>query len=407
MKKFFFKEKISNLWINFGIIIFSTIAFLFLLEVGARSLSLFQKEKNNSLRTKNEWDMMSIAFEDLPNSLAYKGEESWSYSFVKDFKEKTIQYEWGFHYEPFSLWKHRPFETNFLKYKKNGYRNTINAKLNSECFSSEKIYFYGGSAIAGDGLLRDQDLIPSIVSSQLSFKGKCAEIKNWAQSGFNSGNEFTLFLNQIIKGNIPDIAIFYDGFNDAIHKGLFNKPHMAYDIYNNVWTNYRKQLTTRIAEAIIRKSYFATNVRNIIYKNSNNINQEVPSTTSMIKERSKQAAINYLVKSQNLREICEKFNIKCFFILQPTLYDKTKISTEEKEILNKTHFDYKIALNQFNTVIKTHNKNEGELRNFFIIDMTNVFNKTKISLFRDIVHVSNNGNKIIGKEIANLIKNEL
>ncbi len=392
---------------NFGIAMFSTIAFLFLLEVGARSLSLLKKENNNSLRTKNNWNLIAIPPEEKPNSLAYQGEESWSYSFIKELKEKTNKSEFGLRYEPFSLWKHRPFETNFLKYKKNGYRNTINPKLNEKCFSSEKIYFYGGSTIAGDGLLRDQDLIPSIVSSQLALNGKCAEIKNWAQSGFNSGNEFTLFLNQLINGNIPDIAIFYDGFNDAIHKGLFNKPHMAYDVYKNVWINSKKRLHTRIAEAFIRRSYFATNVKNILYRNSNNNNLEEQSTTPIIKERSKRAAINYLVKSQNLKEICEKFNIKCLFILQPTLYNKTTISIEEKEILNKTDLDFKIALNQFYSVIKTNNKKEGKLRDFFVIDMTNVFDETKISLYTDIVHLAPNGNRIIGKEIANLIKNQL
>ena len=74
-----------------------------------------------------------------------------------------------------------------------------------------------------------------------------------------------------------------------------------------------------------------------------------------------------MVKSQNLKEICEKFNIKCLFILQPTLYNKTKISIEEKEILNKTDLDFKIALNQFYSVIKTHNKKEGKLKIFLLL----------------------------------------
>ena len=39
--------------------------------------------------------------------------------------------------------------------------------------------------------------------------------------------------------------------------------------------------------------------------------------------------------------------------------------------------------------------------------MTNVFDKTKISLYTDIVHLAPNGNRIIGREIANLIKNQL
>ena len=89
--------------------------------------------------------MIAIPPEEKPNSLAYQGEESWSYSFIKELKEKTNKSEFGLRYEPFSLWKHRPFETNFLKYQKNGYRNTINAKLNENVFLLKRFIFMEGA----------------------------------------------------------------------------------------------------------------------------------------------------------------------------------------------------------------------------------------------------------------------
>ena len=398
-KKNYFLKKVSETWSNFGIITLSTFIFLTFLEIGARTISVFSEEKNTP-KIELNWDLISIKGEDRPYSLAYKGEESWTKLYVKEIAQNPSG---GLVYEPFSLWKSKPYKTKYKNYNSDGYRNTINKTLNDSC-TPKKIYFYGGSTTAGDGLLRDQDTIPSIVSSNINKKGVCTKVYNYAQSGFNSGNEFTLFTNQIIDGNIPKIAVFYDGINDTVQKGLFNKPHMAYDIYKNA--HNISSLRVRLVEAFLRRSYLASYLTKGYLRGEETPKTDLFSDLEVIR-RSQNAAKDHIKKSSNLNNICNSFKIKCIFILQSSIFDRGNPSYEEKDLLtriNKYMPKLKLSLNEFNKTIKEFNKKQNQY-SFSIVDMTSVLDISNTSFFIDHAHVSPRGNQIIGREIAELILN--
>jgi len=61
----------------------------------------------------------------------------------------------------------------------------------------------------------DDDTIASALTRALAQAGVGARITNFGQFGYVSTQDTILFFEQLRGGQIPDIAIFYDGFNDT------------------------------------------------------------------------------------------------------------------------------------------------------------------------------------------------
>ena len=66
----------------------------------------------------------------------------------------------------------------------------------------------------GEGA-RDGYTIASWLQRFLDQTPYHTQITNFGQEGYVSTQEMIVLFEQLQKGNIPDIVIFYDGFNDA------------------------------------------------------------------------------------------------------------------------------------------------------------------------------------------------
>ena len=96
-------------------------------------------------------------------------------------------------YSPFKVYK---FSGNL----KSKYINVVNGERisfianNSNCKNYKQINIYGGSAVHGDGWLRDQDLLNHQIGKLLEEDGyDCFKFYNRGQSGYNSKQNFIKF----------------------------------------------------------------------------------------------------------------------------------------------------------------------------------------------------------------------
>ena len=118
------------------------------------------------------------------------------------------------------------YEGEYVNVNKDRLRKTVALADFDDPVGELTIHFYGGSALWGYGA-RDEYTIPSLIS-QIMHDNHRYNINaiNFADIGYNSLQDKTIFDIQLLKGNIPDIAIFYQGYND-ISLGSIKKSYIG------------------------------------------------------------------------------------------------------------------------------------------------------------------------------------
>jgi hypothetical protein len=77
------------------------------------------------------------------------------------------------------------------------------------------VWFFGGSAMFGFDLQRDLHTIPSEVVRLAEQDGIYVQARNYGAPGFVNFQESVLLAELVTGGQQPELAVFYDGINDA------------------------------------------------------------------------------------------------------------------------------------------------------------------------------------------------
>ena len=114
-------------------------------------------------------------------------------------------------YHPYVLWRSAPFHGNLINVDKEGWRVTPDNRCGGECY---QVFLFGGSAMWGWGA-PDSRTIPAFLQSELArMTTQPICVRNFAQNAFVSTQSLIEFTLQLQRGNVPNLAIFYDGIND-------------------------------------------------------------------------------------------------------------------------------------------------------------------------------------------------
>jgi lysophospholipase L1-like esterase len=114
-------------------------------------------------------------------------------------------------WSPYTYWTLEPFAGEYINVNELGLRATTN--FVESAVDAPDIFVFGGSTAWGEGA-RDAYTIPSHLAQLLHDEGTAARVMNYAQTGYVSMQDMLMLQNQLLLGNAPDIAIFYQGFND-------------------------------------------------------------------------------------------------------------------------------------------------------------------------------------------------
>ncbi|MCK5132971.1 MAG: hypothetical protein KAR40_12560 [Candidatus Sabulitectum sp.] len=128
-------------------------------------------------------------------------------------------------FAPYVMWRSNPACSNYsCSIDDSGYR--VTPGISSSC-DAYQIFLLGGSAMWGTGV-SDQETIAGHLQTILNRQAYCpVKISNLAQPAFSSTQELIELILQLRNGNVPDMVIFYDGFNE-------------------VWTAYESGLAGRL-----------------------------------------------------------------------------------------------------------------------------------------------------------------
>lgn len=352
---------------------------------------------------------LGIPYLERGNSMAYKG-EAWVEDWYAERRKVDATGACGLRYVPFFLWSTEPCQSKYLNYGEDGFRVTDNV-ARGDATRSIRIFVFGGSTVAGDGLLRDADTIPSALARELSmqFPNVSFSVKNYGASGFNQDNSVVLLTTLLRRGEIPEVVVFYDGNNDVIGQIAADLPHMNYSAFQQIFNPPPPDtLPARIAKAIVARSHL---VRwgLFLFKRGDVTTPELTYDPKVIADRAQRRATAMVGNYDFVQHLGKVYGFSVVAVLQPSLYTLARPSEEEKQVLaqNRRHADYvEITINAGYAALRQAVLNHGAVSEVFT-DITNAFDEKDGAVYVDHIHVSPRGNRIVGRRLADLVSDRL
>jgi len=211
-------RRLIPLYKGAALLLLNTVVLLIALELASAGLIQFvgpgSSPGNANLRYR----------ESLENVSFYAG-RTWAEAFWKE--HWAVEREQI--YQPWVLWHIAPHSGSFVNVDASGIRVTPGAACAE---GAVRIFVFGGSAVWGFGA-PDDGTIPAHMQKALTESGQHACVMNYGQNGFVSTQDVLELQRAIVAGNTPDIAVFYNGYND-ISAAALNGQANAHLYYSRI-----------------------------------------------------------------------------------------------------------------------------------------------------------------------------
>ena len=262
--------------------------------------------------------------------------------------------------------------------------------------NARKVFILGGSAVFGT-TNRDSETVPAYLGRSL---GPEFRVFNLGEGGFNSVQELNRLMRVLALGNIPNIVIFYDGFND-VWNGVVQAPvirgHMYLDYFQ---------------DSLFEGNMFLGPLKKTnLYHLSKWVQARIlprPKEEDRAADFKASRVVDLWLENMRMaKAICDQYGIQSYFIWQPSLYlGHTQLHEKERAWFNAYGKEdmaiqkglseaYKYAADRFARL--DHSKYPK------VYDFTGIFDQETEAIYTDFVHVTPKGNEIIARNIALII----
>jgi len=163
-------------------------------------LKLGGNPEENVITRKYGKDTVQIVYPDMSkNDVNQMLDETWSNNLI---------------YEPFTQFRHAPFNGKFVNVDKAGYRHSINQGAWPPESENYNIFIFGGSTTFGSGVADDKTIASQLQQYLVNKTEQNVKVYNFGRGYYYSSQEQILFLRLLQAGHKPDLALFIDGLND-------------------------------------------------------------------------------------------------------------------------------------------------------------------------------------------------
>ena len=282
---------------------------------------------------------------------------------------------------PLSYWAVEPIAGEFINVSQQGLRRTISSGADMD---SPLVFFFGGSAIWGEGA-RDAYTIPSQVAQLLLANAATARVQNYGQTGYVSAQDLVLFQSQLAQGNIPRLAVFYQGFNDVLSAQLQDMSGLPY--------HELQRASDAEAGRLLRQGQpilLPPNVR------PDKLNWSLVATAGA---RADDIVDRWLANRRLIRAAGSEFGVDVIFIWQPTVFSKSPLTAFESGVLAENDREMPGFSDLYRDV--NHLLRERMLAEAWddVVLLTDIFNDASDDIFVDNVHIHELGNREVAEAI--------
>jgi hypothetical protein len=140
------------------------------------------------------------------NALHPYADSTWWPDFVAE--RAAVRGRW----QPYAYSRMEASDGRFIQVDGSGLRITP-LPVAEEDLPALRVFFFGGSTTFGFAD-RGENTRPAVVARRLHAAGFRPDVTNFGQLGYVSSQELVTLIFELRAGNVPDVVVFWDGFND-------------------------------------------------------------------------------------------------------------------------------------------------------------------------------------------------
>jgi lysophospholipase L1-like esterase len=301
-------------------------------------------------------------------------------------------------------WRRIPFHGQYINVDDEGLRVTWSPDGSRPAAKDDlNIMMLGGSTMWGLGA-RDEFTIPSLLAKRLTEHKIRARVANFGQIGYVSTQEMIALMLELRKGNIPDVVVFYDGFNDTMSAYQMGEAGLPQNEFKRV----REFNSSKLLNAIPFRKAFAENLSSVrlakavlhragFMKTAEASNPDQTMTLDGYTESKAEPLARGVVEAyrtnlETVKALSQHFGFQVLFYWQPLLYDKMPLTAYEEDN-KKAHAKFQKFFEKTYQAIRTSNVERSHAGMFH--DLSLVFSDTRDPVFVDWCHLGEKGNALI------------
>jgi lysophospholipase L1-like esterase len=311
---------------------------------------------------------------------------------INDY-DKEMFASYNSSWRSYVYWRRKPYQGKYININKQGIRYTSPSKVSeANAAITQKIFMFGGSTMWGEGV-RDQYTLPSLVVKDLAAHNVRAEITNFGEVAYVNTQELIELVLQLERGHIPDIAVFYDGWNDvysALQNGVAGLPQ--YEWTRDLEYNLSKHYCT-LRRLFWQKSVDQFYLGKILNSLSNKLHP--PKTHKKIAGLENEIMRVYLSNLKIITALGKAYGFIPVFYWQPVIYTKKHLTAYEKKYSPE---ELGTLYDKTYTQLRQH---KAKLVDYHFYDITDLFAEDRNPVYIDYCHVNEDANQIIAERMAN------
>lgn len=313
-------------------------------------------------------------------------------------------------YQPYTMWRRRPYRGTYTTIDVEGIRRTTG---NSPSNDSIQVWMFGGSAVWGVGA-PDHETIPSRLASLLNREfGIDATVRNLGERGFVSTQEVIYLMRELQSGRRPDVVIFYDGVNDAAAVSLWPEFPGAHVSFDTVRDRFETDMDGGSFGSFLRSTglYAASRIvldrleadpfeRDgiIIYSTADT------GSTPNYRRLAERGIDVWLFNARVVGSMAKTYGFMPLVLFQPGLWSSGKPLDPSEESLLASEMEFAGLMTLMTVRSEMHSvleerSSEGDAPEW-VVNMNSIFSETQEPVYIDYVHVSERGNRIAARRIA-------
>ncbi len=234
---------------------------------------------------------------------------------------------------------------------------------------------------------RDAYTIPSQTAQFLYQAGSPAHITNYGQVAYVTEQDLILFQRQLVLGRIPDVAVFYGGFNDlaAVYMSNYRTglPH-----------NEVNRIRDLRAGAVLRAD------RPLLTYPDASLDELDFSLVGVSSATPEDVVTHYLGNLRLIRSIAEAYGIQVLFVWQPAPQFKPALTDQEQYFMDENRRnwpDFDALYRDVDQILRERAAAEGLEDLLFLSDL---FADESGYIFYDRIHIIEDGNTQVARAIT-------
>jgi len=311
---------------------------------------------------------------------------------IQDY-DKELFSSYNTSWRPYVYWRRTPYKGKYINIDARGIRDTAPSEVSEgETSRKLKIFMFGGSTLWGEGV-RDQSTIPSLVGKDLAARRLKAEITNFGEVAYVNTQELIELVLQLERGNIPDVVIFYDGYND-VYAALQNQVagysqfEWKRELEYNISTRYNKLKRVFLLNTLDR-FYLGRLIKSL----SNKLSYQEPFSQKS-KTLKKDIVEVYLNNLKIIHALGKAYGFVPLFYWQPVIYTKKNLTPFEKKFATEP------LGSLYHQAQAEMQANYQKFAPYHFFDISGLFSAANHEVYLDYCHVNEDANQIIAQRIA-------